>query len=148
MVSVTFSSRFLRGRWACAQRILKVRRAGGGGDGDIGGIGVEPFFLFPVLDFLGGGVADFDFETPAAFSGEVCVVVGANPCFLGVGVGACLASIEEFAGSTGVDVNGFISLVCVLLADDDDDDGVCFGVLRIPPFRDGDLKVEALAASC
>ena len=52
-----------------------------------------------------------------------------------------LASIGKFVGSTGVDVNGFISLVCVLLADDDDvDDGVCFGVLRIPPFSGRGLE--------
>ena len=86
---------------------------------------------------------DFDFETPASFSGEVRVVVG---------VGACLASIGGYGGSTGVDVdvNEFISLVCILLADDGDDvdDDDSSALRRLPPFRDGDLNVEVLAASC
>jgi hypothetical protein len=104
------------------------------------------------LFFAGVGVANFDFEIPAAFNGDVCMPIVFSggeflnsSCFLGAGVGACSASIGEFAGCTGVVVNGFITIACAAA---DVDDGVCFGVLRIPPFLDGDLKEEALAASC
>ena len=81
-------------------------------------------------------------EIPAAFGGDTFSIAGE---FLE----ACLDSASTGVGSESKDeVNGFTSKERGVTAANDDGDEESSGCLSLPPFRDGDLNTEALAASC
>ena len=97
-------------------------------------------FIFFLLDFT-------SFEMAAFLSGEACGTAG-EFCLLfslGVGVGVGIGvgverSAEEFIA---------IAIGGVMVADDDEEgNSGNSGCLSFPLFRDGDLNVDALAASC
>jgi len=98
-------------------------------------------FFFFLLDFIA-------FEMAAFLSGEACGTAG-EFCLLfslGVGVGVGIGVGVE-RGS----VEGFIAVAISgdMAADEDDESNSGNSGLRsVPLFRDGDLNVEALAASC
>ena len=98
IVSVTFSRRFLRGRWASVQRILYVRRSDGGGGVGMSG-SVSAFFFF-LLDLT-------SFELAVFLSGEACGTSG-DFFFLfslgvgvGVGIGVGVGEGKGLGGGAG-----------------------------------------------
>jgi hypothetical protein len=100
-------------------------------------------FIFFLLDLA-------SFEMAAFLSGEACGTSGDFFLLfsLGVGVGVGIGvGVDVERGS----VEGFIAIaISGDMAADDDDEGNSgnSGRRSLPLFRDGDLNVDALAASC
>ena len=102
-----------------------------------GGVGVGQFGSFVALLFF--LFSDATLEMPAALGGDTLSASAGE--FLGilgvasVGIGVALFEFIATGGVVAIDDD-----------DDDDDDGSSC-VLNFPPLSEGDLKMEALAAS-